>query len=115
MAKTRGRKPTTFDSVAIAAGSALGRLAARIDSLTKQREAITTEIQRYARQAEGALKGLAAGKNPFGGTTRAASHAATPRKRRRMSAAARQKIAAAQRARWAKVKKKAARKSSTTK
>ena len=113
MAKTRGRK-TTLDSVALAAGSALGRLAARIDSLTKQREAITTEIQRYARQAESALKGLAAGKNPFG-RTRTTTKAAAPRKRRTMSAAARRKIAAAQKARWARARRKAARKTSTGK
>lgn len=106
MAKTRGRK-TTLDSVAIAAGSALGRLAARIDSLTKQREAITTEIQRYARQAEGALKGLAAGRNPFAGTVSKVARKTAVRKRRKMSAAARRKIAAAQRARWAKTRKAA--------
>lgn len=103
MAKTRGRKPTTLDSVAVAAGSALGRLAARIDSLTKQREAITTEIQRYARQAETALKGLAAGKNPF---TAGAAKTASPRKSR-LSPAARRRIAAAQRARWAKHRRQA--------
>jgi hypothetical protein len=112
MAKTRGRKTTTLDSVAIAAGSALGRLAAQIDSLTKQREAITNEIQRYARQAEGALKGLAAGRNPFGTATPKAARKAAVRKRRKMSAAARQKIAAAQRARWARRKRKGARKTS---
>lgn len=111
MAKTRGRKATTLDSVAIAAGSALGRLAAQIDSLTKQREAITTEIQRYARQAEGALKGLAAGKNPFAGRAPRAAKQAAPRKRRTMSAAARRKIGAAQKARWARARRKAARKS----
>ena len=115
MAKTRGRQATTLDSVAMAAGSALGRLAARIDSLTKQREAITTEIQRYARQAESALKGLAAGKNPFAGPARRAAKAAAPRKRRKMSAAARRKISAAQRARWARTKRKAAPKTSTAK
>ena len=114
MAKARGRKTTTLDSVAIAAGSALGRLAARIDSLTKQREAITTEIQRYARQAEGALKGLAAGKNPFAGPAPRAAKAA-PRKRRTMSLAARRKIAAAQKARWARARRKAARKGSPAK
>jgi hypothetical protein len=114
MAKTRGRRTTTLDSVAIAAGSALGRLAAQIDSLTKQREAITTEIQRYARQAEGALKGLAAGRNPFGGTVPKIARKTAVRKRRKMSAAARRKIAAAQRARWAK-SRKAARKPSTAK
>lgn len=109
MAKTRGRKATTLDSVAIAAGSALGRLAAQIDSLTKQREALTTEIQRYARQAESALKGLAAGRNPFGGTVPKVARKTAVRKRRRMSAQARAKIAAAQRARWAKRKRKTAR------
>ena len=109
MAKTRGRKATTLDSVAVAAGSALGRLAARIDSLTKQREAITSEIQRYARQAESALRGLAAGANPFATpASKTAAMPAAPRKRRKMSAAARAKIAAAQRARWAKRKRKAA-------
>lgn len=108
MAKARGRKTTTLDSVAIAAGSALGRLAARIDSLTKQREALTSEIQRYARQAESALRGLAAGGNPFGGrAAKKAKKAAAPRKRRKMSVAARRKIAAAQRARWAKRKRQA--------
>lgn len=112
MANTRGRKTTTLDSVAIAAGSALGRLAARIDSLTQQREAITTEIQRYARQAESALKGLAAGKNPFAGR---AAKTAAPKKRRTMSAAARKKIAAAQKARWARARRKTARKASTAK
>ena len=115
MAKTRGPRTTTLDSVAIAAGSALGRLAARIDSLTKQREAITTEIQRYARQAEGALKGLAAGKNPFAGRAPRAAKKTAPRKRRTMSAAARKKIAAAQKARWARARRKATRKGSTAK
>ena len=109
MAKTRGRKAMTLDSVAVAAGSALGRLAARIDSLTKQREAITTEIQRYARQAETALRGLAAGKNPFAGTARKTAKTGAPRKRRKMSLAARRKIAAAQRARWARTRKAAAK------
>jgi hypothetical protein len=61
MAKTRARKTTMLDKLAVAAGSRLGKLAAKIDNLTKRRNAITTEIQRYARQAEGALRGLAGG------------------------------------------------------
>lgn len=64
MARTRGRATTRLDSFAIAAGSALGRLAARIDNLTKRREAISAEIQRYVRQAEGVVRGLTAGKPP---------------------------------------------------
>ena len=62
MAKKRARKTTTMlDKLAVAAGSRLGQVAARIDKLTKQRNTITAEIQRYARQAEGALRGLAGG------------------------------------------------------
>ena len=61
MAKTR-RTTTRLDSFAIAAGSALGRLARRIDNLTKRREAISAEIQRYVKQAEGTLRGLTASK-----------------------------------------------------
>ena len=62
MAKRRAQ--TTLDSFAIAAGSALGRLAARIDNLTKRREAISAEIQRYVRQAEGVVRGLTASDTP---------------------------------------------------
>ena len=62
MAKRRAT--TTLDSFAIAAGSALGRLAARIDNLTKRREAISAEIQRYVRQAEGVVRGLTASDTP---------------------------------------------------
>ena len=62
MAKRRAE--TTLDSFAIAAGSALGRLAARIDNLTKRREAISAEIQRYVRQAEGVVRGLTASDPP---------------------------------------------------
>lgn len=66
MAKKSATKTTTMlDDLAVAAGSTLGRLAVRIDNLTKRRDAITTEIQRYARQAESALRGLAGGTGPL--------------------------------------------------
>ena len=66
MAKKRASKTTTMlNDLAVAAGSTLGRLAVKIDNLTKRRDAITTEIQRYARQAESALRELAGGKGPF--------------------------------------------------
>ena len=84
MAKKRARKTTTMlDDLAVAAGSRLGKLAARINNLTKRRDAITTEIQRYARQAENALRGLAGGKGP------AARKARTKRVVKRKSAAKR--------------------------
>jgi hypothetical protein len=72
MAKKRARKTTTMlDKLAVAAGARLGQVAARIDTLTKQRNAITNEIQRYARQAEGALRGLAGGTGPSARKARA--------------------------------------------
>jgi prefoldin subunit 5 len=62
MAKKRAQ--TRLDSFAVAAGAALGRLAARIDNLTKRREAISAEIQRYVRQAEDVVRGLTANGSP---------------------------------------------------
>lgn len=70
MAKKRAPKKTMLDNLAVAAGARLGMLAAKIDDLTKRRSAITTEIQRYARQAEGALRGLAGGKSRSAGKAR---------------------------------------------
>lgn len=75
MAKKRARKTTTtttmLDKLAVAAGSRLGQVVARIDKLTKQRNTITTEIERYARQAESALRGLASGTGPTARKARA--------------------------------------------
>ena len=56
MAKSRARKTTTLDALAIAAGTSLGRLVAKIDKLTERRAEISKEIQHYARQAQGALQ-----------------------------------------------------------
>ena len=83
MAKKRAQ--TRLDSLAIAAGSALGKLARRIDNLTKRREAISAEIQRYVNQAESTLRGLTASKperraRKAAKRTRKASKAAAKRK-----------------------------------
>lgn len=56
MAKQPARKKTAMDEWAIAAGSTLGRLVAKIDKLTARRAEITKEIQHYVGQAEGALR-----------------------------------------------------------
>lgn len=80
MARKRARKTSKLDSAAIAAGSALGALAKKIDSLTSQREAISSQLQRLVGQAEGALRGLAKGESPFRGRT--ARKQAAPKKRR---------------------------------
>ncbi len=82
MAKKRARTTSRLDSAAMAAGSALGSLAKKIDSLTSQREAITTQLQRLVGQAEGALRGLARGENPFPFGGSKARKPAAPKKRR---------------------------------
>ena len=82
MAKKRARTTSRLDSAAMAAGSALGSLAKKIDSLTSQREAITTQLQRLVGQAEGALRGLASGESPFPFGAPKTRKPAAPRKRR---------------------------------
>jgi hypothetical protein len=77
MARTRAGKTSRLDSAAIAAGSALGSLAKRIDSLTARRAEITTQLQKLVGQAEGALRGLAGGRK------------AAPKKRTKAKARAR--------------------------
>ena len=66
MARNRARKTSTsrLDNAAIAAGSALGALAKRIDRLTSRRDAISAQLQRLVGQAESKLRGLASGKTP---------------------------------------------------
>jgi len=81
MAKKRARKTSTLDNAAIATGSALGSLAKKIDNLTSQREAITTQLQRLVGQAQGKLKGLASGENPFPFGPRKAKKKAAAKKR----------------------------------
>ena len=82
MAKKRARTTSRLDSAAMAAGSALGSLAKKIDRLTSQREAITTQLQRLVEQADGALRGLASGENPFPFSGRKAKKQAAPKRRR---------------------------------
>ena len=56
MAKQGARQNTKLDEWAVAAGSTLGRLVAKIDRLTARRSEISAEIQHYVSQAEGALR-----------------------------------------------------------
>ena len=106
MAKERGRKTTRLDGAAVVTGSALGELAAKIDSLSEQRDSISAEIRQYVRQAQGALRGLSSGENlfPFGRKVR--TQAAT-KPRRKMTAKARKAISDARKLHQAKTKETA--------
>lgn len=86
MAKQPARKKTAMDEWAIAAGSTLGKLVAKIDKLTARRSEISAEIQHYVRQAEGALKKATAAE--------AAPAASKTRKRAAKKAAPKKKTAA---------------------
>ena len=55
MAK-QGARNKMLDDWAVAAGSSLGRLVAKIDRLTARRSEISAEIQHYVSQAESALR-----------------------------------------------------------
>ena len=55
MAK-QGARNKMLDDWAVAPGSSLGRLVAKIDKLTERRAEISAELQHYVRQAEGALR-----------------------------------------------------------
>ena len=109
MAKKRGRKTSTLDSAAIAAGSALGTLAAKVANVNRQRAEVISEIQEYVKQAQGMISGLSGREIPFPkirATDRKPVKAA-PKAKRTMSAKARKAISEAQKARWAAKKGKA--------
>jgi hypothetical protein len=87
MAKQRIRPNTTLDDWAIAAGSTLGRLVAKIDRLTARRTEISAEIEHYVRQAEGALRKAAAGGRTAAPAPAMAKRAARKRPARKRAAA----------------------------
>jgi hypothetical protein len=87
MAKQPVGRNTTLDEWAIAAGSTLGRLVAKIDKLTARRAEISAEIQHYVRQAEGALRKAVSQE----AAPKARKRAATKRPARKTRAKARQR------------------------
>lgn len=90
------RRKTRLNQAAVNVGSALGRVAAKVDRLKQQRQAIAAEIQQVIGAAEKMLGDL-------GGKASAATRSVAAR-RRTLSAEARERIADAQRKRWAKVR-----------
>jgi hypothetical protein len=91
------RGQSGLDRTAAGIGSALGRVAAKVDALKRQRTEIAAEIRQVIGAAQRMLSDL-------GGTpARARARGSAPRKRQ-LSAEARERIAEAQRRRWAKVR-----------
>lgn len=94
---SRSRVDTTAENI----GSALGRVAARLDSWKNQRAEIAAELNRVVAAAQRMLSHLGPDEAP------AEAAKAVKKARRTLSAAARARISAAQKKRWAEVKKAA--------
>ena len=97
----RRRQRSGLDTTAAGIGAALGRVAAKVDKLKRQRAEIAAEIQQVIGAAERMLVDL--GGRAKAGRAGGGSQGAAP-KRRKLSAEARERIAEAQRRRWAKVR-----------
>ena len=93
---SRSRVDITAENI----GSALGRVAARLDSWKNQRTEIAAELNRVVAAAQRMLSHLEPDGMP-------APAAAAKKAKRTLSAAARARISAAQKKRWAEVKKAA--------
>jgi hypothetical protein len=104
------RRPTRLDSTATAIGAALGRLAAKAQTLERQRAALVVELQRLSEVAEDLLGNLGDGVVVARRRTRRAVRKVTRRRRRLLSAQGRANIIAGVRKRWARVRKEKAAK-----
>lgn len=106
MAKRKAKRSTLATSAAVSVGTALGKIANRVDSWLAQRDDIAQDLNDVIGRAQTMLSSLGTGS--AGVRKQVAGAAKAVKKgRRKMSKEAREKIAAAQRARWAKKAKAA--------
>jgi hypothetical protein len=99
------RRTIRLDTTATAIGGALGRLAAKVQQLERQRAALVAELQRLSEAAEDMLGNLGDGVVVARRRARRAVRKVTRRRRRRLSAQGRANIIAAAKKRWARVRK----------
>jgi hypothetical protein len=94
-----------LNAAAASIGTGLGRLAARYDSLVRQRDELAHELRGYVRHAEQLLGNL--GHTARTDVRQTEKHAtkAAQQVRRQFSPAARAKLRASAKARWAAAKK----------
>jgi hypothetical protein len=99
------RRTARLDSTATAIGAALGRLAAKAQTLERQRAALVAELHRLSEAAEDLLgtvgDGVVVARRRVGRAVRQV----TRRRKRRLSAQGRANIIAGVRKRWARVRK----------
>jgi hypothetical protein len=94
-----------LDSAATAIGGALGRVAAKVQKLERQRAALAAELRRVIDTAQDMLGKLGDGVVVARRRARRAVRKVTRRRKRRLSAKGRANIIAAARKRWARVRK----------
>jgi hypothetical protein len=98
-----------LDSAATAIGDALGRVAAKVQRLERQREALVAELQRLSEAAGDLLGTVGDGVVVARRRSRRAVRKVTRRRKRRLSAQGRANIIAAAKKRWARIRKEKAR------
>ena len=112
MAKRR-RGNAALNRTAVQLGRVFGRVAARVESLSRQRAELRTELQRVIDGATSLMNDLGgsvatAARAGRRGTKRTAAAAGGGRPKRRFSSAARARMAEAARKRWARHRKEQA-------
>jgi hypothetical protein len=99
------RRTTRLDATATALGTTLGRLAAKAQTLERQRAVLVAEVHRLSEAAEDMLgtvgDGVVVARRRAGRVVRKV----TRRRKRRLSALGRANIIAAAKKRWARVRK----------
>jgi ElaB/YqjD/DUF883 family membrane-anchored ribosome-binding protein len=100
--RTQGNR---LDSAATAIGGALGRVAAKVQRLERQRDAVAAELRQVIDTAQDMLDKLGDYAIVARRRARRAVRRVTRRRRRRLSARGRANIIAAAKKRWALVRK----------
>jgi ElaB/YqjD/DUF883 family membrane-anchored ribosome-binding protein len=104
MAKTRGTGQTVMNDTADKIGAMLGRIAAKVDSVKRQRAELSAELDHVIDVAQRMKQDIGAAGPDFK-RARGKVGAAVTTARRRLSPDARERIASAARKRWAAYRK----------
>jgi hypothetical protein len=99
---------TRLDSAATAIGGALGRVAAKVQRLERQRAALAAELRRVIDTAQDMLDKVSDGVVIARRRAGRAARKASRQRKRRLSAQGRANIVAAAKKRWAQVRKERA-------
>ena len=105
------RRGGNLDSAATAVGGSLGRVAAKVDALKKQRQEVAQELRDLIGTAQAMLADLGDDAVVLRRRARRVVRRATKKRKRQLSPEGRARLVAAVKKRWAKVRKEKAAKS----